>query len=497
MRWWLSDAAACTHQEGLRDADQGRGPARREPPRRTAPRSSGVGELEARLRAQADELGLGGRVVFAGFRDDLDRLLLGLLPPLPARSRQGGSAPASWTRAAPRRPRTRHGGGRHPGGGVRRREPAAWSRRAIRTRWPPRWWACWRTPGGAGRWARRGRRRFPQQFTVDRMVDATRHPHRDLHEARAGRPQPTGPASPHCGPWPRWSAARNDLFSRTSPRGPRRAAGRVRPGRGHGVKPASSMGGDGTANQVGVGLPACGDRPRARAHGLGQRPGQGPPASPSSPTTRCACWPRPWSAKWTWRTANGRPFLNVSGSGFDAQDRRRLPRATWAERGASPRPNGTSRGDRNNDDALFSAHGGSRVVVQDLAGERVASGRGRRDRGVGVRSKLTPVQLVTRTRRTAPALRPTTPRVPASRPACAPNAAPKSCCRYRSVRTTSGARKPETEAHECESSLDPRPSPRSTFLEPHASSNARRPAASRSARRRRPRQRRSRTADPR
>jgi glycosyltransferase involved in cell wall biosynthesis len=35
----------------------------------------GEGELEGRLRTQAQELGLGDRIVFAGFRDDVDRLL--------------------------------------------------------------------------------------------------------------------------------------------------------------------------------------------------------------------------------------------------------------------------------------------------------------------------------------------------------------------------------------------------------------------------------------
>ena len=138
----------------------------------------GVGELEGRLRAQADELGLGGRVVFAGFRDDLDRLL-------PAfdvfclSSRQEGLGTSLLDAMCFGVPVVATAAGGIPEAvydGVTGRLVPPGHPDALAT-------ALVGVLEDAGRrraLGEAGRRRFSEQFTVDRMVDATLDVYRDL-----------------------------------------------------------------------------------------------------------------------------------------------------------------------------------------------------------------------------------------------------------------------------------------------------------------------------
>jgi L-malate glycosyltransferase len=138
----------------------------------------GVGELEGRLRAQAAELGLGDRLVFAGFRDDLDRLLP-VFDVFCLSSRQEGLGTSLLDAMCFGLPVVATAAGGIPeavedgvtGRLVPPRHPDALAAALV---------GVLENAGRRRVLGEAGRRRFSAQFTEDRMVDATLAVYEDL-----------------------------------------------------------------------------------------------------------------------------------------------------------------------------------------------------------------------------------------------------------------------------------------------------------------------------
>ena len=168
----VGNVAALTGAQGPRDAAGGGG-ARVAARARGAVRDRGRGRAaRPAARRRRRRSGLEDRVVFAGFRADLDRLAPGLRRLLPLVA-HGGARHQPARRDVLRAAGGGDRGRRHPGGGGGRRDrprgAAAPGRGAGRR--PHR--RCSTTARRARRWARPGARRFHERFTADRMVDET------------------------------------------------------------------------------------------------------------------------------------------------------------------------------------------------------------------------------------------------------------------------------------------------------------------------------------
>ena len=260
------------------------------------------------------------RVVFAGFRRDLDRLL-------PAFSvfclsshleGLGTSLLDAMAFGLPDRGDRR---GRDPRGGGGRRDRAAWCRPRDPAALAEALADVLCDDGAAGRLGRRGRdAAISSASPPTRMVDET------LARAPGGRVKVRAILNPRAG-------VSRDEARRAAERG-RPALERLRPSpsptgpatprssRGRPRRRARtlvlSVGGDGTANEVARGLigsaAALGIVPVGSGNGLARalriplRPGP----RPRRPRDRGA------GAAWTWGSLNGQPFLNVAGIGFDA-----------------------------------------------------------------------------------------------------------------------------------------------------------------------------------